>query len=211
MSTDYVERTTILIRDLDGQELLPHAVRLLSEGEPVAVERLAAAIGWPLEDVETALGEQTSAERDDEGRLVGLALTLRPTPHRFTVNGRALFAWCASDTLMFPVILGRPGIVESTCPQTGRPIRVELTPDGIERLDPPDAVVSAVRPTGRLADVRTATCRHGHFFSSAAATAQWTREHPDGYIQPVEEAFRLDRQVITQLGWDAPESSATSG
>jgi alkylmercury lyase len=203
MSADYVDRTTELIRGVEGQELVPHAIRLLSEGRPVELERLAAATGRPLEDVEAALDEQTSAERDDDGRLVGLGLTLRPTSHRFTVDGRTLYAWCASDTLMLPVILGRPGVVESTCPQTGQPIRIELSPDAVERLDPPAAVMSAVRPSGRLVDVRATTCSHGHFFSSPAATTDWAREHPDGYIHPVEEAFGLDRQVITRLGWAA--------
>jgi alkylmercury lyase len=84
----------------------------------VALERLAAAAGWSVEGVEAALSAQASAERDDQGHLVGLALTLRPTSHRFTVDGRNLFAWCASDTLMLPVMLGRPALVESTCPQT---------------------------------------------------------------------------------------------
>jgi alkylmercury lyase len=203
MSTDYVERTTTLIRDVEGQELLPHAIRLLSDGEPVALERLAAASGLSVEAVQSALDEQASAERDDAGRLVGFALTLRPTSHRYTVGGRTLYAWCASDALMFPVILGEPGVVESTCPQTGHPIRIELTPDGVERLDPPGAVLSAVRPTGRLADVRAATCQFGHFFGSRAAATQWAEEHPDGHIHAVDEAFRLDREVIEQLGWDA--------
>jgi alkylmercury lyase len=203
MSTDYVERTTALIRGVDAQELLAHTIRLLSEGEPVALERLAAAIGWSREDVETALDEQTSAERDHDGRLVGLSLTLRPTPHRVTVDGRTVYAWCASDTLMFPVVLGRPVIVESTCPETGQPIRIELTPDAVQSLNPPEAVMSAVRPAGRLADVRATACSHGHFFSSAAAATKWTRQHPDGYVHPVKEAFRLDRHVIQRLGWEA--------
>jgi alkylmercury lyase len=192
-----------LIGRVSGLELAPHAVRLLAEGEPVEIERLAAASGWPPDAVQAALDEQTSAERDDRARLVGLALTLRPTRHRFTVDGRALYAWCASDTLMFPAILGRPGVVESTCPHTGRPICIELTPEGVERLDPPDAVVSAVRPAGTLADVRTTTCAHGHFFSSPAAAGGWAHQHPDGYIHTVEDAFRLDREVITRLGWAA--------
>jgi alkylmercury lyase len=203
MSTEYVDRTATLIRDVEAAELLPYAIRLLSEGEPVELERLAAAAGRTLEEVATELDEQASAERDGDGRLVGLALTLRPTPHRFTVDGRTLYAWCATDTLVFPVILGKPGVVESTCPQTGQPIRIELTPDAVERLDPPAAVMSAVRPIGKLADVRAATCNHGHFFSSAAASADWVRQHPDGYVYPVEEAFRLDREVITRLGWEA--------
>jgi alkylmercury lyase len=209
MSTDYVEQTTALIGRVEGQELLPHAIRLISGGEPVALPQLAAAAGRSVDDVEAALAAQTSAERDEQGRLVGLALTLRPTSHRFTVDGRTLFAWCASDTLMLPVILGRPAVVESTCPQTGQPIRIELTPDRVERVDPPDAVMTAVRPPGQLTDVRSATCNHGHFFSSLAATAAWTDAHRDGHILPVEEAFRLDRQVIEQLGWDAAHHEAS--
>jgi len=210
MSTQYVEQTTALIERIEGLELLPHAIRLLSGGEPVALDELAASAGWSVEAVEAALGAQSSAERDDRGRLVGLALTLRPSTHRFTVDRRTLFAWCASDTLMLPAILGRPALVESTCPQTGQPIRIELTPDTIERLDPPDAVVSAVRPPGQLADVRSATCNHGHFFSSITATAAWTDAHPDGHLYPVEQAFQLDRQVIKELGWDVPRDRNAS-
>jgi alkylmercury lyase len=203
MSTQYVEQTTALIGRLEGQQLLPHAIRLLSAGEPVTSEQLAGTAGWSVQDVEASLRAQTSAERDDQGRLVGLALTLRPTTHRVTVDGRTLFAWCATDTLMVPVVLGRPALVESTCPQTGQAIRIELTPDSVQRVDPPDAVMTAVRPRGQLTDVRSDTCAHGHFFSTIAATAAWTDAHPDGHIYPVEEAFRLDRQVIGQLGWEA--------
>jgi alkylmercury lyase len=203
MSIHYVDQTTDLIGRVEGAQLLPHAIRLLSDGEPVALAQLAAAAGWSVEDVEAELRAQTSAERDDQGRLVGLALTLRPTTHRVTVDGRTLYAWCATDTLMIPVILGRPALVESTCPQTGHAIRIDLTPDRVERVDPLEAVMTAVRPRGQLSDVRSATCAHGHFFSSIEATAAWTDAHPGGHVYPVEEAFRLDRQVIKQLGWEA--------
>ena len=203
MSTEYVERSTTIINQIEGLELVPYAMRLLAAGEPVALERLAAAADRPLEEVEAALGEQTSAELDADGRLVGLGLTLRPTPHRFLIDGRTVFAWCASDALIFPVALGRPGIIESTCGSTGQAIRVELTPDGVERVDPPGAVVSAVRPDGELADVRSAICRHGQFFASPEAAARWAAERPGVEIRPVEEAFALDRAVAKQLGWEA--------
>jgi alkylmercury lyase len=200
--SDYVERTIAVIRNIEGHELLLHAIRLLSEGEPVELERLAEASGWSLQRIEAAL-EETKAERDEQGRLVGLSLSLRATPHCFTSDGRTVYAWCATDTLMFPVMLGRPASVESTCPWTGEPIRIELTPDRIERLAPPDAFMSAVRPRRKLEDVRAATCDLGHFFSSREAAARWAEEHPESYIHSVEEGFRLDRQVIERLGWDA--------
>jgi hypothetical protein len=61
MSTDCVEQTTTLIGRVEGQVLPPHAIRLLSDGEPLALERLAAATGWSFDDVEAALAAQTSS------------------------------------------------------------------------------------------------------------------------------------------------------
>ena len=204
MSTDYIERSTAIINQIEGLELVPHAMRPLADGEPVAIERLATAAGRPVAEVEAALGEQTSAELDADGRLIGLGLTLRPTPHRYLLDSRTVFAWCASDALTFPVVLGRPGIIEAACGSTGQPIRVELTPERVERVEPSTAVVSAVRPAGQVTDdVRSAICQHGQFFISPDAAAQWAAEHPMGEIRPVEEAFAADRAVVTQVGWAA--------
>jgi alkylmercury lyase len=208
MSTEYIERSTAIINGIEGLELVPHAMRLLAEGEPVALEELAAAARHSLEEVRAALGVQTSAELDSDGRLVGLGLTLRPTPHRYLLDGRTVFAWCASDALTFPVVLGRPGVIESTCGSTGQPIRIELTRDGVDRVDPSGAVVSAVRPTGQLADVRSAICQQGRFFASPRAAEHWAAEHPEGEIRSVEEAFAVDRAVVTQVGWAASERNS---
>jgi alkylmercury lyase len=94
-------------------------------------------------------------------------------------------------------------VIESICGLTGQAIRVELTPDGVERVDPPGAVVTAVRPAGQLADVRSSICQHGQFFASPQAAARWAAEHPDGEVRSVEAAFALDRAVVTQLEWAA--------
>jgi alkylmercury lyase len=204
MSSDYVAVTLDLVERLDGFELTPHAIRLLAGGEPVALERLAAAAGHAVEDVAAALRGVGGLEWDDQGRLVGLALTLRPTAHRYTTDGRTLCAWCADDTLMLPVVLGRGGLVDSRCPETGRAIHVQLSPQRVERVEPAGAVVSSVRPDGPIANVRTATCDHGHFFASAAAASSWAAEHPGGHVHSVEDAFGLDKQALERLGWAAP-------
>lgn len=203
MSRDYVGETVDLVERLAGFELTPHAIRLLAEGEAVPLERLAGASGHAIEDVEAALRGVGGVEWDEHGRLVGLALTLRPTAHRFTTDGRTLYGWCADDTLMFPVALGRGGRVDSTCPETGRAIHVDLSPERVERVEPAGAVVTSVRPDAPIANVRTSTCDHGHFFASAAAASTWAAEHPGGHVQSVEEAFRLDKQALERLGWAA--------
>ncbi|MFI8412372.1 hypothetical protein ACIGB6_07815 [Paeniglutamicibacter gangotriensis] len=59
-------------------------LRLLAEGEPVTIAELATASGRSEDTVRQGLAAVPDTEYDDEGRVIGLALTMRPTPHRFT-------------------------------------------------------------------------------------------------------------------------------
>ena len=103
-------------------------LRLIVEGGPVTVEQFAAAAGRPVDDVRTGLAVVPDTEYDDQGRIIGQGLTLRPTPHRFTVAGEELYTWCALDTLIFPTLLERAASVESVSPTSGEPIGVTIDP-----------------------------------------------------------------------------------
>src|ERR1700757_704899 len=120
-------------------------IRLLAQGRPVALERLATEAGVPAQTIESWLRAQPGTDWDDSGRLLGFGLTQKPTRHRYIVGGRVLFTFCAADTLIFTPILGRPVSVESSCPTTGQTIRVELSPVAVTSLDPTTAVVSDVK------------------------------------------------------------------
>jgi alkylmercury lyase len=85
-------------------------------------------------------------ERDAAGRIIGAALTTKPTPHSVRLEGRQLYAWCALDTLFIPGLAGKPAIIGSTCPTSGASIRLRVTPAGVESADPIDALVSVVLP-----------------------------------------------------------------
>jgi alkylmercury lyase len=132
---------------------------------------------------------------------VGFGLTLRPTPHRFIVDGRMLHTWCATDTLYFPAILRRSAIVESSCPATSRAIRLEVAPDRLVSVHPPTTVVSQVHPAEAVDDIRGVVCRHGYFFSSAEAASDWAAEHPEGEVVSVSDAFERARAACVDLGW----------
>lgn len=201
MSTDDVNRSLITVKQVDRFELFPPLVNLLAEGQPVAIDRLAAAASWSVRDVEAALHQHPSVEWDEEGRLVGFGMTLRPTPHRFTFDGRTVFGWCASDALSFSVLLDTPGIVESTCPVSGQRMRVDVTPRAVLRVEPPDAVVSEVRPSERVGDVRADICAVGHFFSSREMAAGWLTQYPQGQVHYVAQDFEIHRQMMVELGW----------
>ncbi|WP_020389682.1 organomercurial lyase MerB [Kribbella catacumbae] len=201
-ATAEIERLVTLVQAQFGlPDLMPHLTRLLAAGQPVTIQQAAAAGGWQDHELRAELDRHPGVDWDDDGRIAGFGMTLRPTPHRFTFDDRTVYAFCASDTFEFPVILGKPGLVESTCAATGRPIRVELTPDHVGSVDPPQAVVSKVRPDHAVADVRAEICNLGNFFSTPDAAGDWLTHNPHGQIATVADDFEITRQAIIRLGW----------
>lgn len=118
-----VQRLTgVVTANLGMPDMFVRLWRLLVDGgEPVTVARLAAAGGWPVEDVQVELDRQPGVDWDDDGRVAGFGLTLHPTPHAFSFDEKTVYGFCATDVVNFPAILGRAGVAQSTCPATGRP------------------------------------------------------------------------------------------
>lgn len=181
-----------------GRTLFHRLILLLAEGKPVSPAHVAAALERSPEEVEIILRQMPSIERDEDGNIVGAGLTLRPTPHRFTINDRTLFTWCALDALMFPGLFGQTVQVESPCVTTGIPVRVKITADGLEQVEPLEAVVSLVVPEAS-ADIRSVFCCYVNFFSSDEAASSWLSKHPGATTLPVKEAYRLGRQLAESI------------
>lgn len=192
------------ISTFEGFPAIPTLLRLMARGQPVDLAELAAESGQPAPDLERILRAQPGTEWDDQGRLAGFGLSLRPSAHRYLVGGHTLYTWCASDTLFFTVILGTDAIAESTCLATGQPIRLEITPDAVTSLSPPGAVVSQCHRSDLVANLRADVCDHGHFFASGAAASDWVAAHPDGEILSVTDVFDNARKACEQLGWLVP-------
>jgi alkylmercury lyase len=194
-------RITAPMRTTGGRaflEIVPPTLDLLARGEPTSPEEIAAASGKSPEEVRAALERFPSAEWDEQGRVVGLGLTLQLTPHRLELEGRTLFAWCALDALLFPALLGRPASIESPCRGTGDPVHIEVTPAGIEVVEPPSAVVSIVAARD-LANLRRVSCNNTHFFRSPEAASRWLEKHPEATIFSVEDVFRLGQLIAEGL------------
>lgn len=171
---------------------------LLANGKPVSVEDLAAATDRSTDDVRAALAAQADTEFDEQGRIVGNGITLRPTPHRFVVDGIQLYTWCALDTLIFPALLGRRAEIESPSHANGTPVRLTVDPDGVTSVDPATAVVSLVTPD-TTGSIRGAFCNEVHFFATADEAAGWLEQHPGASVVPVADAYQLGRPLIDAM------------
>ena len=171
---------------------------LLAHGEPVTVDQLAAATATTVEQVRHDLTAMPDTEYDEWGRIIGSGLTLRPTPHRFDIDGRQLYTWCALDTLIFPGILGRTAHVTSACHSTGQPVHLTVDTHGITNVEPATAVVSIVIPD-HPASIRAALCHHVHFFATREAAEPWLAENPSAITITAAEAYQLGRPLTRSL------------
>ena len=175
---------------------------LAQSATPISLDALAQALHTSRERVKAAL--EPEAEYDQFGNLLGWGLTLHPTIHQVVLEGHALYAWCAPDTLYHPVVLNRSAQVVSQCHMTGARIELLLTPDRLLHLSPASVVVSIVRDWSLYQRVKEAGglrqegCNKQFFFASGEVAAPWASEHPDFIVLPVEEAFLGLREIALQ-------------
>jgi alkylmercury lyase len=190
--------------------LFDQLARLLVQGRPVAPELLARLLHSELDEVRAILQVHPELEYDEYGNLVGSGLTLVSTTHQLQVGQRTLFAWCAFDTLTYPMELHLSVQVTSRCPVTGDSIQLTVTPQKVLDLDPGEAQVSLVVDVAAecCSNVREDVCNYGHFFASREAATRWQAAHPQVVILSVEEAYQVGKLVEGPLLRDAePQAS----
>jgi alkylmercury lyase len=185
---DRYQRNTPLFRQL---------AQLLAQGRPVAPALLACTLHLEREEVLSILRAHPELEYDEHGNIVGSGLTFRPTAHQFRMKQHTLFAWCAFDTLTYPVELHLSARITSRCPVTGRSIRLLVTPEQVLDLDLKEAHVSLVVDVAAqcCSNVREDVCTYGHFFHERKAAIQWQAAHSQALILTVEEAYQVGRLV----------------
>lgn len=164
-----------------ADEFLPMIRFLLLLGEQgrVTPDRLAAAL------------HTTPTEAEAFIRSSGLVFDAKGEMHP------APGAGCALDRLLFPLLTGRVVHIVATCPASGRAIRLTVTPDGVEELDPPSAAVSLRLPDRevRAETVQGAICAYGHFFADREHAATWPRLHPVAVLLSVGDATLLACEI----------------
>jgi alkylmercury lyase len=182
--------------DLREQRLSLVLYRLLAEGQPVPLTSLAERLEISVETVKRILDGLPGVFSDAQRRIVGYwGLSISSafsSPHKLTVNGRTLSAWCAWDTLFLPQLLGHKAEIESASPGGGI-VRLMVTPEQVERVEPVDAQMSLLLPdrAGVQKDVVTTFCHFVHFFPSRQAGESWSAQRAGTFLLSIYEAHVL--------------------
>jgi len=189
----------------EEQRLGVEIYRQLSHGGPVAQSTLAETLEVTAPEVDELLRRpnlQCLTYTDHEGRIIGFGgLAVREMSHRFTVDGRTLYTWCAWDSLFIPVILGQAADVESPAPGGSARVRLRVAPNGVTRVEPQSAVMSFLLPTaqtfqGDALKAMASFCHYIFFFPDRESAVAWTAHHPDTLVISVSDAFELGRRMV---------------
>jgi alkylmercury lyase len=167
--------------------------KLLLEGQPVSLDRIAATLQVAREEVPALI---RGAELDTDGNVVGWGLSLVPTPHSYQIDGRQFYVWCAGDAITFPLLHKASAVIASPDPISGETVRLLGTPEGARDVAPSTAVVSwARRPSGTqtLENVRAAFCNFTNFFASVETASQYVAQHPGLVIVPIDDVFQMGK------------------
>jgi len=186
--------------------LLARMLRLLAEGHPVDrdhVDLAIADLGIPKDQAHAQLEAWT--ERDEHGTIVGLGLTYNPTPHQLTIDGARMWAWCAMDTLVFPIALDKHVTIESTAPRTGERVRLQASPGGVSDPYPTGAVITWPVRHSQQIDFSPAPaiwgtfCHHSFFFPSRAIAELWAAGRADIEILSPDDGFAVAQSLAGAL------------
>ena len=187
--------------EADERRLAHTIYRLLAEGKPVAVEDIAHAAAAGFDWVRRTVDDWTGVFRDEEGRIIAFwGLALPETDHRFEVDGRTLYTWCAWDPLFIAPLLSTTARVTSKCPVTSETVTLVVGPDGVRDIDPPGAVLSFLRPTPEMkTDVIESFCHYVLLFASADVAESWIADNPGTFLLGIDDAFELGRRTLGRL------------
>lgn len=186
----------------DRTRLVARIFRLLAEGRPLSPSRIDATVTELGVDPDVAHELlQALPERNEAGEIMGLVITLNPTPHQMTLGDTDAYAWCALDTMMLSIILDRDIAVASEPPGSGQLVRLTAQPTGVTDIDPADAVITWPAPLAAQVDLGSTSgiwatfCHHSFFFASRTEAEQWATDRDDIEILTLDEGFSLARDI----------------
>jgi alkylmercury lyase len=197
---------------LESVKISDFVLQSIASERPISVQEFAAHTGRTLKESKVLFRQMrlSGADFDEEGCLIGNALTVRPTPNLFKVDGRTLYAWCALDTLFLPGLIGETAEVQSLSPVSGEKIRLRVSPCGVEDIKPATIVLSVVVPgvsracePGQAGGSGGAVCSSMHFFATRKEAEEYLGADTDVSILTVVEASEL-----AQRAWVRPYRSA---
>ena len=177
---------------------------LLARGRPIPVEAIAEATGARVDLVDRALAV-ARCERDARGRLIDLyGMSLTPTLHRLEIDGKILFSCCALWAHVIPKLVAATVRVESVDPIRREVVRVSVSTEGIESVDPAASAATLAIATKEAieADVGDAFCCQVRHFVSRESAEEFAAARSSCHVLELSE-LQAAADLLHESIWSA--------
>ena len=204
--TDFARRFGLALVS-EGQAALPPALldlhravlrAFLDTGTAPSVAWLrdrATQVGVDPDDALARLAEGDLVHTRDGAVSVAYPFSGTPTDDQVRLDGGpSVWAMCAADALGIPLMSGRDGIITSTDPLSGDPIRIERR-NGRWSWQPDGTVVLIAATTG-CATASEAACPYVRFYASAQKAETHLRATPGVTGEVVDQRTALEGAEI---------------
>lgn len=179
----------------------------LDDGRPPNEEWLygqAKTLGLDPRDAVAQLAAKDLVHVVDGRVAVAYPFSGTPTRHQVWLDGGPpVYAMCAGDALGIPLMAGRDGVITTTDPQTGDPIRVELR-DGVWSWSPQSTVV-LLAYQGGCTTAAEGACGSVNFHTSTEPAGAYLRDRPErdgpvlGQVTAVETAEMIFGPLLADV------------
>lgn len=172
---------------LDDPSFMVNVQKELLKGNPLLKTKYYELIDVTKEKADSLL--ELFGELNKNGEITAfLGLSLTPTNHRFIVQGKTLYTWCALDAILFTEWQDVSSQIIFQDPIDNSLIELNIECNYLMSSNPYPIFLSWVEKMDTC-NIKGSFCNHVSFFSSEQTAKKWLDNNPSGKILTLEDLF----------------------
>ena len=177
---------------IDDKSFIVNIQRELLKGNPLAkTTYYELLIDLDKEKADSLL--ELLGELNKNNKITAFSgLSLTPTNHRFIVENKILYTWCALDAILFTEWLDVSSQIISRDPIDNSLIELNIDCDHLVSSNPYPIFLSLVEKMDSC-NIRGSFCNHVSFFASEQTAKQWLDSNANGKILTLEDLFESNK------------------
>ena len=177
---------------IDDKSFIVNIQRELLKGNPLAkTTYYELLIDLDKEKADSLL--ELLGELNKNNKITAFSgLSLTPTNHRFIVENKILYTWCALDAILFTEWLDVSSQIISRDPIDNSLIELSIECDHLISSNPYPIFLSFIEKMDTC-NIRDSFCNHVSFFSSEQTAKLWLAKNPNGEILTLEDLFESNK------------------
>ena len=180
---------------IDDKSFIVNIQRELLKGNPLAkTTYYELLIDLDKEKADSLL--ELLGELNKNNKITAFSgLSLTPTNHRFIVENKILYTWCALDAILFTEWLDVSSQIISRDPIDNSLIELNIDCDHLVSSNPYPIFLSLVEKMDSC-NIRGSFCNHVSFFASEQTAKQWLDSNASGKILTLEDLFESNKNGL---------------